>query len=86
MKKILVHSTPVTPTHKIYVLDEGVVIDQIGVKSEDLAETVKLLVDKYDIHIVNLKGPKVYTEGIEKQIKKANIAHFNNSDIAFKYV
>lgn len=86
MKKILIHSTPVAPTHKIYVLEEGVVVDQVGVRQEDLAETVNLLIEKHDVNTVSLKGPKTYTEGIEKQIKKANITHYNNKELTFKYV
>ena len=86
MKKILIHSTPVAPTHKIYVLEDGVIIDQVGVRQEDLSETVNLLADKYNIDNISLKGPKTYTEGIEKQIKKANITQYNNRELIFKYV
>ena len=86
MKKILVHSTPVAPIHKVYVLEDGIIIDQVGVHQEDLADTVNLLVDKYNINTVSLKGPKTYTEGIEKQIKKANITQYNNKELIFKYV
>jgi hypothetical protein len=87
MKKIIVYATPVAPKTKIYVLDEtGVVIDQLGIQQDDLAETLNLLVDKYDTNILALKGPQSYTEGIEKQIRKANITHYSNKELVFTYI
>ena len=87
MKRLLVRGTPTEVFEHLYVFnDEDVLTESIGVKFEDLEETVFALLAKYEINHIDLSGSRVYTEGIERQIRKAGATTYSINDLSFRYV
>ena len=86
MDRIIIRGDLIAPFQHLYVYKNGEKIDAIGVLFEDLAETVLSYLQKYKLTQLDLSGPRVYMEGVEKIIKEAIIKEYNFSDITFRYV
>ena len=87
MKRLLIRGTPTEVFEHLYVFNDGdVLTESIGVKFEDLEETVFALLSKYEINHIDLSGSRVYIEGIERQIRKAGATTYSINDLSFRYV
>jgi hypothetical protein len=87
MKRLLIRGTPTEVFEHLYVFNDGdSVTESLGVRFEDLEETVFALLEKYKIKHIDLSGSRVYTEGIERQIRKAGATTYSINDLSFRYV
>lgn len=86
MDRIIIRGDLAAPFQHLYVYKNGERIDTIGVLFEDLTETVLSYLQKYELTQLDLSGPRVYMEGVEKIIKEAIMKKYNFPDITFRYV
>jgi hypothetical protein len=86
MDRIIIRSDLTTPYQHLYVYKNGEKVDTIGVLFEDLVETTLTSLEKYELTVVDLSGPRMYMQGIEKNIKEAIATKYNFPEITFKYV
>lgn len=71
MKKIIILNKMFIATKTLVAIDEDKVIEEIAVTPAKLIETVFSLADKYDIDTVEIKGSKIYSSGLKKDLTKA---------------
>lgn len=68
VNRIIVWTNPTAPFQKIYVMKDGVLVDQFGVKFEDVKDITYAVADKYDINDVHFSGTRSYAEKIVQEI------------------
>lgn len=71
MKKIIILNKMFVATKTLVAIDENKVIEETVVNPAKLIETVFNLADKYDIDTVEIKGSKIYSSGLKKDLIKA---------------
>lgn len=71
MKRIIILNKMFVATKTLVAIDENKVIEETAVNPAKLIETVFSLADKYDIDTVEIKGPKIYSSGLKKDLTKA---------------
>lgn len=71
MKKIIILNKMFIATKTLVAIDEDKVIEETAVNPAKLIETVFSLADKYDIDTVEIKGSKIYSSGLKKDLTKA---------------
>lgn len=86
VNKIIVWTNPTAPFQKIYVMKEGVLVDQIGVRIDDVKDVVYALADKYNIFDINFSGAPTYGEKIAKDIENGQIIHYGKNKITVTFV
>lgn len=86
MDRVIIRSDPTTPYHHLYIYKNGERVDTIGVLFEDLIETALNCIKKYELTRVDLSGPRIYTEEIEKNISTAIKTDYSFLEITFRYV
>lgn len=86
MDRIIVRGDLTAPYQHLYVYKNGERVDTIGVLFEDIVDTVLSYLKKYELINIDLSGPRIYMEGIEKNIKEAIIAQYNFPEVTFRYV
>ena len=86
VNKIIVWTNPTAPFQKIYVMKEGILVDQVGVKVDDVKDVVYALADKYSIFDINFSGAPSYGEKIAKDIENGQIIRYDKSKITVTFV
>lgn len=87
MKRLLIRGAATELFERIYVFnDENKIIESLGVRLEDLEETVFALLEKYSITEINLSGALVYVRGIEEKLKTPKTATYSVDNLTFHYV
>ena len=87
MDRILIRGELLGPFQHLYVFQKDRLIEKIGVNMNDLAEVTFALINRYQIKNINLSGgPRVFMEGIERQLRQAGIDNYNLDDLTFKYI
>ena len=71
MKRIIILNKMFVATKTLVAIDEDKVIEETAVNPAKLIETVFSLADKYDIDTVEIKGSKIYSSGLKKDLTKA---------------
>lgn len=71
MKRIIILNKMFVATKTLVAIDENKVIEETAVNPAKLIETVFSLADKYDIDTVEIKGSKIYSSGLKKDLTKA---------------
>jgi len=71
VKKIIILNKMFVATKTLVAIDENKVIEETAVSPAKLIETVFSLADKYDIETVEIKGSKIYSSGLKKDLTKA---------------
>ena len=82
MNKILVNTNPTAPFQRIIVIQNDIIIDQIGAQLEDLSDLISAFAEKHNIEEVNFLGPREYSLGLMKTIQN-NLQFAKN--LKFKY-
>ena len=77
MKKIIILNKMFVATKTLVAIDENKVIEETTVNPAKLIETVFSLADKYDIDTVEIKGSKIYSSGLKKDLIKAMGSKYN---------
>ena len=73
MKKIIGVLRPFDLVQKFYVYENGNKIDAVGAKLDEIPTTVLGLSQQYDVHQLDLTGPKQFSKGISSKIKEEDI-------------
>ena len=81
VNKIIVWTNPTAPFQKVYVMKDGTLVDQLGVKFEDVEDVVYALADKYHISQVDFSGTPSYGEKIANNLKNNQIVKYGKADI-----
>lgn len=76
VNRIIIWTNPTAPFQKIYVMQNGILVEQIGVKFENTEEIVYALADKYNIFDLHFSGTHGYAEKIAKDIQNNQIIHY----------
>jgi len=71
VKRIIILNKMFVATKTLVAIDENKVIEETAVNPAKLIETVFSLADKYDIDTVEIKGSKIYSSGLKKDLTKA---------------
>ena len=87
-KTILIHCTPFDRYIDVLVLDKKTqtIVDREPVVIDNLPEVIFKLSDKHDCSTLNIKGFKMYTKGIEKKIKEAELTKYNANHLRINLV
>lgn len=86
VNKIIVWTNPTAPFQKVYVMKEGVLIDQLGVKVEDVEDVVFALMDKHGITQIDFSGAVAFAEHFGKNIQEANVTKYGARDLIINYL
>lgn len=70
MNKIIVYTNPTAPFQKIIVFQDGIIIDQLGVQTDDVASTVRAFSQKYNIADVEFMGARDYSLGLMRKTQE----------------
>lgn len=71
MKKIIILNKMFIATKTLVAIDDNEVIEETTATPQALIETVFNLADKYNIDTVEIKGSKIYSTGLKKDLTKA---------------
>ena len=71
MKRISIFKKMFVATRRMTVIEDNTIIEDVIVTPEALIETVFNLADRYDIDTVEIKGSKVFSKGLEKDLTQA---------------
>lgn len=71
MKRIIIFNKMFVATRRIMVIEDNNIIEDVIATPEALIETVFNLADRYDIDTVEIKGFKVFSKGLEKDLTQA---------------
>lgn len=86
-KSIIVHCTPFDRNIQIFVLDkETQHTVTYATNSQDLATALLNASEKEKCNTINIKGAKLYTKGIEKKIRNAEIAKYKENKLIINLV
>lgn len=72
--------------HKILVLKDGQMQSNVGVTFDNLAEVIAEASRKYDVHVVDICGPRNYCEKIGKDLQEYEITKYSNNKLEINYV
>ena len=71
MKRIIIFNKMFVATRRMIVIEDNNIIEDVIATPEALIETVFNLADRYDIDTVEIKGSKVFSKGLEKDLIQA---------------
>ena len=86
MNKLLVQLSPVQLYHKIYVIQDGVIIKQTKVTNKSLSDTINTFLQEYSIDNITLSGAKSYTTKIGSDLKIHLNTNYSQAHITIDYV
>lgn len=86
MNKLLVSLSPVQLHHKIYVIQDGVIIKQVNATNKQLSDVINALLKEYSIDNVTLSGAKAYTAKFGANLKVNLNTEYSNAHITIDYV
>ena len=86
VSKIIVWTSPVAPFQKIYVMKEGVLVDQMGIMPNNIVDIVFSLVDKYEITNIDFSGAHSFAENFANELKKDQIAHYGHECLNINFI
>lgn len=84
--RVIAWVSPVAPYQKLYVFQDGVLIDQAGVKIEDLEDTIYAFLKKYNINQLHFSGTHSFAEKLGDKIKMVGMQEYGLNDLVIKYV
>lgn len=79
MKKIVGILRPFDLQQNFYVYEDGNKIDAAALTVDQINSTVFAFVEKYNIHQMDLVGPKQYARGIAKKYQEAEIIKYSEN-------
>lgn len=86
MDRLLIRGEPTSPYQYLYVFKNDGVAEKMGVGIDDLVEIVFDLLSHYELENIDLSGPRMYTQGIERMLTEANLTTYNSKTLSFRYV
>lgn len=86
MKKIIGILRPFNLEQSFYVFEDGNKIDSAELTIDEINDFIFNLIDKYNIHQIDLSGPKQYSKGIAEKIKQAEVTKYNKNSITINLI
>lgn len=86
MKKIIGILRPFSLEQSFYVFEDGNKIDSVELTINEINDVIFNFIDKYDIHQIDLSGPKQYSKGIAEKIKQGEMTKYNNNSIIINLI
>ena len=84
--KIIVWTSPVAPFQKIYVMKEGVLVDQAGIMPNDIVDVIFAIVDKYQIDNIDFSGARSFAESFVNELKKEQIVRYGHESLNINFI
>jgi len=84
--KIIVWTSPTAPFQKIYVIKDGTLVDQMGVKPDDIRDIVYALADKYNIVEIDFSGSTSYGAKILEDAENGQVIRYGKAKLKFSFV
>jgi hypothetical protein len=84
--KIIVWTNPTAPFQKIYVMKDGVLVDQMGIMPNNIVDIVFALVDKYNISSIDFSGAHSFAENFANELKKDQIARYGHEHLTINFI
>lgn len=86
MKKIIGVLRPFDLVQKFYVYENGNKIDAVGIELNEIPTTVLGLSQQYDVHQLDLTGPKQFSKGISSKIKEEDIKKYSKETLTINII
>lgn len=86
VNKIIVWTSPVAPFQKIYVMKDGVLVDQMGIMPNNIVDIIFSLVDKYDIENIDFSGAHSFAENFANELKKEQVARYSHERLNINFI
>lgn len=86
MNKIVIWTSPTAPFQKVYTFQNGELVEQLGVKFDDLEEIIDALCAKYDISSIDFSGAITYAKKVGDALQKKNMVDYNNNPVKISYI
>lgn len=86
VNRIIIWTNPTAPFQKIYVMKDGALVDQMGVKFEDVEDVTYALANKYDITEIHVSGTRAYGEKIAHDIENNQVIHYGHKQFNISFV
>ena len=75
--RIIIWTNPVAPFQKLYVMKDGVLIEQMGIQINDVPDIVFELAQKYEIQEIHFSGTRSYAEKIAEDLREQSVFKYN---------
>lgn len=86
VNKIIVWTSPVAPFQKIYVMKDGVLVDQMGIMPNNIVDILFSLVDKYDIDNIDFSGAHSFAKNFADELKKEQVARYSHERLNINFI
>lgn len=86
VSKIIVWTNPVAPFQKIYVMKDGILVDQMGIMPNNIVDIIFSLVDKYNIENVDFSGAHSFAENFANELKKEQVARYSHERLNINFI
>ena len=84
--KIIIWTSPVAPFQKIYVMQNGIIIDQMGIMPNNIVDITFALVDKYDINNIVFSGTHSFAEAFANELKNNQVIHYGHERLNITFI
>lgn len=85
-KKIVGVVRPFDRKQNFYVYEDGNKLAIATPTIDEINNTIFSFVDTYDVHQVDLVGPKQYLRGLGKKIKEAELTKYNKNELEINII
>lgn len=86
VNKIIVWTSPVAPFQKIYVMKDGILVDQMGIMPNNIVDIIFSLVDKYNIENIDFSGTHSFAENFVNELKKEQVARYSHERLNINFI
>ena len=85
-KKIVGVVRPFDKKQNFYVYEDGNKLAIATPTVDEINDTIFSFVDTYDVHQVDLVGPKQYLRGLGKKIKEAEFTKYSKNELEINII
>lgn len=86
MKKIVGILRPFDVQQQFYVYENGNKIDAVPATMDEINNVIFALIEKHDVHTLDLVGPKQYARGIVTKFRESEMALYSKNIIEINLV
>ena len=84
--KIVVFDRMFTSTKRLCVLDVNIVVSETTANPNSFMEVLFQLVDEFNCDSVDIKGTKMFSKGLQREIQKYELAKYNENKITVNII
>mgnify|MGYP007111755467 CR=1 FL=1 len=86
VNRIIIWTNPVAPFQRIYVMKDGVLVDQMGIMPNNIVDIVYALSDKYNITELHFSGTPSFAQNFADEIEKDQYTHYGQKRFTISFV